>query len=148
MDDLDEVLAVDAASWDGGFWTRAMYTAELQKPHTTALGKFEAGSLLGYVFLERILDEGSLLLIAIAPQARRKVCSRSASRCAPGGQGLTGGLKSCCESGYRRLEKRCEAISGGHGRVINTGLLCLWGSADSEKSAKICVPPSEQLPCL
>jgi [ribosomal protein S18]-alanine N-acetyltransferase len=70
--DLDALEVIERLSYPAP-WSRAMFTAELQKPGTLAIGAYlETGELAGYAIVSRYVDAWHLMNIAVAPEYRRR----------------------------------------------------------------------------
>ena len=53
-------------------WSLGTVETLISSENASCLGAFEDGVLIGYAFLEQVLDEGSLTDIAVHPEHRRK----------------------------------------------------------------------------
>ena len=70
--DLETVDEIERVSYPTP-WSRSMFTAELRKPGSLALGAFlEDGAMLGYAFVSRYVDAWHVMNVAVAPAYRRR----------------------------------------------------------------------------
>ena len=70
--DLDGVEEIERASYPTP-WSRSMFTAELRKPSSVAIGAYvEAEELVGYAFVSRYVDAWHVMNVAVAPDFRRR----------------------------------------------------------------------------
>jgi ribosomal-protein-alanine N-acetyltransferase len=70
--DLDAVIEIERASYPTP-WSRAMFTSELGKPGSLALGAYlESGELVGYAVVSRYVDAWHVMNVAVAPAFRRR----------------------------------------------------------------------------
>ncbi len=58
-------------------WSAAALAEELDNPHAVFLVAMEGDSLLGYVGMHHLVDEGFVTNVAVAPAARRRGVARS-----------------------------------------------------------------------
>ena len=81
--DLDAVMDVMTSAFDPGFgegWTRSQCAGILPLSGVLLmLARDEQGKVQGFSLLRTVADEAELLLLAVAPKARRRGCSPSAS---------------------------------------------------------------------
>lgn len=74
--DLDAVMSVMAAAFEPGYgegWTRSQCAGILPLSGVVLmLARDEQGDLLGFSLLRTVADEAELLLLAVAPPARRR----------------------------------------------------------------------------
>ncbi len=71
-DDLDALDEIERVSYPAP-WSRSMFTAELEKPGTLALGAYrEGGELVGYAIVSRYVDAWHVMNVAINPVFRRR----------------------------------------------------------------------------
>jgi ribosomal-protein-alanine N-acetyltransferase len=74
--DLDAVLEIERASYPTP-WSQAMFSAELAKPGSLALGAYlESGELVGYAVVSRYVDAWHVMNVAVAPAYRRRGIAR------------------------------------------------------------------------
>lgn len=74
--DLDAVLEIERASYPTP-WSLAMFSAELAKPGSLALGAYlEDGDLVGYAVVSRYVDAWHVMNVAVAPPYRRRGIAR------------------------------------------------------------------------
>lgn len=72
LDDLDDVLAIERASFSNP-WTEEMFQAELiENPCARFFVAAVAGALVGYVGGWLVLDELQVVSLAVRPDARRR----------------------------------------------------------------------------
>lgn len=58
-------------------WSAASLTEELSNPHAVFRVVMEGDSLLGYVGMHHLVDEGFITNVAVAPDARRRGVARA-----------------------------------------------------------------------
>ncbi|HSI98525.1 MAG TPA: ribosomal protein S18-alanine N-acetyltransferase [Gaiellaceae bacterium] len=69
---LDAVEEIERASYPTP-WSRSMFTAELRKPGSLAIGAYlEDDTLVGYAFVSRYVDAWHVMNVAVAPTFRRR----------------------------------------------------------------------------
>ncbi len=68
---LVEVLKIENESFTHP-WSEESFKSELEKDSSVKIVALENNKVLGYAVLETILDEGSLLIIAVSPLHRKK----------------------------------------------------------------------------
>jgi ribosomal-protein-alanine N-acetyltransferase len=74
--DLEAVLEIERASYPTP-WSLAMFSAELAKPGSLALGAYlESGELVGYAVASRYVDAWHVMNVAVAPEYRRRGIAR------------------------------------------------------------------------
>lgn len=74
--DLDAVLEIERASYPTP-WSLTMFSAELAKPGSLALGAYlESGELVGYAVVSRYVDAWHVMNVAVAPPYRRRGIAR------------------------------------------------------------------------
>jgi [ribosomal protein S18]-alanine N-acetyltransferase len=74
--DLDAVLEIERASYPTP-WSLTMFSAELAKPGSLALGAYlESGELAGYAVVSRYVDAWHVMNVAVAPEYRRRGIAR------------------------------------------------------------------------
>ncbi len=70
--DLDEVLPIEASSFSSP-WSRRHFLDELTSPLSFPMvARMSDGLVAGYICMMMVLDEGSVLNVAVHPQLRRK----------------------------------------------------------------------------
>lgn len=75
-DDLEAVLEIERASYPTP-WSLAMFSAELAKPGSLALGAYlENGELVGYAVVSRYVDAWHVMNVAVTPAYRRRGIAR------------------------------------------------------------------------
>lgn len=73
--ELDEVMGIMRVAFDPQFgeaWTRAQCAGILPMPGVTMTLASGGGSPLGFSLVRQVADESELLLLAVAPAARRR----------------------------------------------------------------------------
>lgn len=68
---LSQVLFIENESFTHP-WSEQSFLAELNKDSSVKIVALENDKVLGYAVLETILDEGSLLIIAVSKNSRRQ----------------------------------------------------------------------------
>ena len=68
---LPMVMSIERESFTHP-WSEESFRSELNKPNSHLFVATENGEVLGYVVLDLVLDEGSLLIIAVDEKHRRK----------------------------------------------------------------------------
>ncbi|MBK7974269.1 MAG: ribosomal protein S18-alanine N-acetyltransferase [Deltaproteobacteria bacterium] len=80
LDDLDEVLAVDARALKSS-WSRAHFLVELESPlgaaYVARSPRHRDGALLGFAVVRVVADECEVLTVAVDPKARRRGVGRA-----------------------------------------------------------------------
>ena len=75
--DLDAVEEIERASYPTP-WSRAMFSAELQKPSSLSIGAYhDSGELVGYAIVSRYVDAWHVMNIAVVPEFRRRGIAQS-----------------------------------------------------------------------
>jgi [ribosomal protein S18]-alanine N-acetyltransferase len=70
--DLDALEVIERASYPSP-WSRAMFSAELQKPGAISLGAYlEKEELVGFAIASRYVDAWHVMNVAVAPSFRRR----------------------------------------------------------------------------
>lgn len=70
--DLDEVLPIEASSFSSP-WSRRHFLDELTSPLSFPMvARMADGTVAGYICMMMVVDEGSVLNVAVHPQLRRK----------------------------------------------------------------------------
>ncbi len=57
-------------------WSTDSLTSELEKPDSVCLVALSNGEVVGFLAFEKILDEGSVIEVAVRPECRRKGIAR------------------------------------------------------------------------
>ena len=73
---IDAVAALERACFSKP-WSAAALTEELDNPHAVFRVAVEGESLLGYVGMHHLVDEGFVTNVAVSPSARRRGVARA-----------------------------------------------------------------------
>ena len=73
---IDAVAALERACFSEP-WSAAALAEELDNPHAVFRVAVEGGSLLGYVGMHHLVDEGFVTNVAVSPDARRRGVARA-----------------------------------------------------------------------
>lgn len=98
--DIDDVIAIEAASYGDHHWSRESFFNELSNELAKYYSVFDvSGKLIGYAGTWHILEEAHITNIAVSPVYRRKKIGEAI---------LTSIIKDCLEEGvkYITLEVR------------------------------------------
>ncbi len=132
LDDLDEVLAVDARSLKSA-WTRRHFLVELESPLSAAYvarsARHRDGALLGFAVVRVVADECEVLTIAVDPRARRRGVGRAL---------LERALGDARHRGARRAHLEVRA-----GNRAAIGLYTLLGFGERGLRARYYANPTE-----
>lgn len=70
-EDIGHILEIERSSFSIP-WTRNMFESEFDHPAATGFALWVENQMAAYIFLRRILDEWTVLNIAVRPDLRRK----------------------------------------------------------------------------
>ena len=73
---IDAIAAIEQACFSEP-WSAAALTEELSNPHAVFLAAVEGDTVLGYVGMHHLVDEGFVTNVAVAPEARRRGVARA-----------------------------------------------------------------------
>ncbi len=73
---IDAIAAIEVACFSTP-WSAAALAEELTNPHAVFLVAVEGDTVLGYVGMHHVLDEGFITNVAVSPDARRRGVARA-----------------------------------------------------------------------
>lgn len=74
--DIDGVKALLDICFDGGAWSTDMISSQLEKRDSHCTVAVEDDRIIGFLAFEQILDEGSIVEVAVHPDYRRQGIAR------------------------------------------------------------------------